>query len=236
MLAPEAQALWNDLRTAPELSSFVLIGGSALAHRIGHRLSEDLNFTTTATRLPRAVIDRYLFSRPEKWERRDDPAAYDEFQIAGMELHDYQQDFTVDGAVKVTFFTANNALGKALDDPSFDEKGPRLAKLDELFQSKAILSAARSRTRDRFDLFTRFTKHGFSSTDYRKAFIRSGIPSQWEAGIGRMCSGNVPQSDEGYLHLVENPPTLDEMLGFFHALRDKIEQQIASESTDSEVS
>jgi len=90
MLAPETQALWNDLRTAPELSSFVLIGGSALALRIGHRLSEDLNFTTTATRLPRAVLDRYLFSRPEKWERRDDPAAYDEFQIAGMELHDYQ--------------------------------------------------------------------------------------------------------------------------------------------------
>jgi hypothetical protein len=77
MLKPDTEAVWQFLRRQPSLTGFVLMGGSALALRLGHRQSEDLD---TATEAPTS--------------------------------------------------------------------GPRLASLPELFRSKALLSARRSRTRD----------------------------------------------------------------------------------------
>lgn len=228
MLAPETSGLWEGLHDAPELSSFVLIGGSALALHVGHRVSEDLDFVTVDSRLPRRVLDRYLGSREERWDRRDDPVAHDEFLNAGMEPHDYQQDFIVDDAVKVIFFTADEPLGRALDGSTGARVGPRLATLDELFRSKAILSASRSRTRDWLDLYTLFSVHGYSASDYQAAFVRSGIPRQWEDGLGRRCSGRVPKSDEGYLHLSDKAPSLGEMVELFRRIRDEIERRSAS--------
>lgn len=56
-LPEETGKLWNFLRHHPALQGFVLIGGTALALQIGHRLSEDLDFAYNAVRLPHMRVD-----------------------------------------------------------------------------------------------------------------------------------------------------------------------------------
>lgn len=61
-LTPDADRLWTRLRNEPALAGFVLIGGSALALHLGHRISEDLDFALRgledrpALQLPRIVL------------------------------------------------------------------------------------------------------------------------------------------------------------------------------------
>ena len=50
-----AYQMLDQLDNRQALRNFVLIGGTALALHIGHRLSEDLDFITTLPRLPRAA-------------------------------------------------------------------------------------------------------------------------------------------------------------------------------------
>jgi len=44
MLREDTKQLWDAVKVKPELHGFVLVGGSGLALRIGHRRSEDLDF------------------------------------------------------------------------------------------------------------------------------------------------------------------------------------------------
>ena len=46
ILRPEANALFDILINAPELEGLTLIGGTALALQIGHRVSLDFDFAT----------------------------------------------------------------------------------------------------------------------------------------------------------------------------------------------
>jgi hypothetical protein len=43
LLPTATEKVWDFLRTQPALAGFVLVGGSALALRIHHRRSEDLD-------------------------------------------------------------------------------------------------------------------------------------------------------------------------------------------------
>ena len=43
MLPVETERVWEFLKEQPALAGFVLIGGTALAPRIGHRRTEDLD-------------------------------------------------------------------------------------------------------------------------------------------------------------------------------------------------
>jgi hypothetical protein len=48
--------------------------------------------------------------------------------------------------------------------------------------------------------------------------------------LSRLCGG-VPQlNDEGYAHLLPNPPTLDRMRDFFIEQRDALEIESAAEA------
>lgn len=60
MLKPETESLWTFLREQPQLGSFVLTGGSALALQIQHRISEDLDFCTSASKLPVKALDEVI--------------------------------------------------------------------------------------------------------------------------------------------------------------------------------
>jgi hypothetical protein len=55
---------------------------------------------------------------------------------------DYQQDFLVDGKVKLSFFTADASLTQLLKPE--DSNTIRIASLEELFASKALVCAIRS--------------------------------------------------------------------------------------------
>jgi len=58
---PEAtQKNFARLKDDPRLAGFTLVGGTALALQIGHRISEDLDFNIFGQKLPIKVIDGLL--------------------------------------------------------------------------------------------------------------------------------------------------------------------------------
>jgi hypothetical protein len=231
LLPPETQRLWDFLKARPILSGFILIGGSALALRLQHRLSEDLDFIFPGPTLPKEKLSalKLLATRHGfDFQRLDDEAALAEFQNAGEELHDHQQDYVVNGKVRVSFFVPQNGMGKVLQ-PALST-GVRLAELPELFKTKCLVSALRSKTRDWLDLYLLFRDHGFTADDYRHAFAEAGMAASCDVGLARLCSGIPQRSDEGYLHLLESAPSLEVMQAFFSQIRDQIEAAQAAEA------
>ena len=231
MLPPATEKVWDFLRAQPALAGFVLIGGSALALRIGHRRSEDLDIVFRDTHLPRVrleALQRIAAQAGVDFQRTDDEAALQEFAVAGLELHDYQQNFIVKGSIRVSFFVPDAALAKVLTVSH--EPGVRVATLDELFKSKCLVSALRSKTRDWVDLYTLMGGHGFSMRDFVAAFREAGIEDQCDSALSRLCSGLPQRDDEGYAHLLPNPPSLDEMKTFFKTQRDALEIEVAEEA------
>jgi DNA-binding transcriptional MerR regulator len=231
LLPPATEKVWEYLREQPALAGFVLAGGSALSLLLKHRVSEDLDFVFLAPRLPRQKLEALCLASGEsgfRFTRNDDEAAVQEFAEVGMELHDYQQDYLVNEVVKVSFFAPDEAQQKVFSAAM--NTGVRVATLPEIFKSKALVSALRSKTRDWLDLFLLLRDHGFSLRDYRAAFVEAGIPSQADTGLTRLCSGIPQRSDEGYSHLLTTPPTLEEMKQFFVAQRNKLEVELAAEA------
>jgi hypothetical protein len=231
LLPPATEQVWNYLRDQSALSGFVLIGGSALALRIRHRLSEDLDFVFPQLKLPRQRLDTLRSLAREAgfdFQRNDHEAATQEFAAGGMELHDYQQDFIVNGAVKVSFFTPDPALQRVL--AASGDSAVRVAELRELFKAKCLVSAVRSKTRDWLDLYLLLREHGFTMRDYQAVFVEAGSPAQCDTGLTRLCSGTPQRDDEGYAHLLSNAPTLDEITAFFRAQRDLLEVETATEA------
>lgn len=231
MLPPETEKTWHFLSTQRALAGFVLVGGSALALRIHHRLSEDLDLAWPAPQLPRARIDALRHSADETgftFKRNDDETAAREFAEGGLALHDYQQDFLVHGLVKVSLFAPDPPMVRILaGQPS--ETGPRLATLQEIFQTKCLVSAVRSKSRDWIDLFLLLRDHGFTLHDYAAVFAASGDEAQRAIGLSRLCSGVPQKDDEGYVHLLDRAPSLEEMKAFFVARRNEWEIETARE-------
>jgi hypothetical protein len=231
LLPTATEKVWDFLRTQPALAGFVLVGGSALALRIHHRRSEDLDLAFGDTHLPRTrleALQRIAEQTAVDFQRSDDEAALQEFALAGLELHDYQQNFIVDGSVRVSFFVPDAALAKVLKVSQ--ESGVRVAALEELFKSKCLVSALRSKTRDWLDLYVLMRGHGFSIGDFLAAFREAGIEAQCDSALSRLCSGVPQRDDEGYAHLLADPPSLEEMKAFFRTQRDKLEIETAAEA------
>jgi hypothetical protein len=229
VLIPETDALWSYLKGRGLLRGFVLLGGSALALRVRHRLSEDLDFVWTGLRLPRRRLEALLREAESdgfRFEAQDDLGAVEEFENADMDLHDYQQDFLVNGRIKVTFFTAGAALAKVL--PDRPDEPCRIASLEELFAAKALVSAARSKSRDWFDLFILMRDHGFTFGDYAAAFEKAGYSLALETGLSRLCSGRPQANDEGFEELASPAPSIEELASFFRELRAAYEIETAA--------
>ena len=207
----------------------MLVGGSALALRIRHRISEDLDLAFPDSVLPRARIDAMLRLAQEAgldFQHNDDEAAVQEFALGGLELRDYQQNFLVDRVVKVSFFTPDTEFAQVFTELS--EPTPRVASLAELFKTKCLVSARRSKTRDWLDLYILMYEHGFSIRDYKAAFLQAGSETQFDIGLARLCSGVPQRDDEGYSHLMSDPPTIEVMKAFFIAERDRLEVESAA--------
>lgn len=230
MLPPETEKVWNFLKEQPALHGFILAGGSALAMTIRHRLSEDLDFIYPNIRLPGKQLEALRRVSGESgfdFQRNDDEAATLEFLRDGLDLHDYQQDFSVNGSVKVSFFAPDEPLRKIFRG---DSSKIRVASLAEIFKAKCLVSAVRSKTRDWLDLYLLMRDHGFSIRDYKNAFREAGIPAQCDIGLARLCSGTPQRDDEGFTDLLSSAPSVDEMKNFFIEQRNKLEIESASEA------
>ena len=241
MLRPDTNQLWERLRDEPLLSGFVLVGGSALALHLGHRVSEDLDFayvglevtgTSSAAelRLPRHRLDvliERLRVENRKVEHNDNATDVDDFLLAGLELSDYQQNYLANG-VKASFFAPDTPL-RAVLHPGV-QGGSRLAGLDELFASKALVSARRSSTRDWFDLYHLMTSGGYTMRDFVSVFERTADLNQLDIALRRLCSGQPGRYDEGFASLLDHPPTVPQMSAFFEAERDRYERELGGGS------
>ena len=233
MLPPATERFWDFLKSRPELGGFVLVGGSALSLRIGHRTSEYLDLAYLNHQLPRHRLEA-LVSKAQaaglEFANNDDEAAVAEFVHGGLELRDYQKDFLVDGVVKVSFFVSDQAQLQVLR-PGLPD-GARIAEISELFQSKSLLSARRSKSRDWFDLYVLLKDHGFTWRDYVRAFEDAGLASQADVGFARLCSGVPQRDDEGWQQLLAKPPSLSELKFFFERLREQREIETAKEAAE----
>jgi hypothetical protein len=228
MLKPETLALWNKLKDASALHGFVLMGGTALAMHLDHRVSEDLDFAWPAQKLPRAriqAIERLLAQRGSALVINDSPDALDEFEDSGLDLHDYQQNFIADEAVKLTFVAPDSEVTVQMRAP--DPQHLRVAAVDEMFRLKCIACANRSKTRDWFDMYTLFERGLVQPIDMIEPFERSKSPQKLDIALMRMCSARPELGDEGYVQLLTNPPTLQDMQKRFQAARDEIEVELA---------
>lgn len=231
MLPPATEKVWNFLKEQPALSGFVLAGGSALALRLQHRLSEDLDLLYPGTRLPRQRLDALCRLAAEsgfRFEANDDETAVQEFADSTLELRDYQQDFLVNQSVKVSFFAPDEPLRRILAAPA--GRTARIATLSELFKTKCLVSAKRSKTRDWLDLFLLLRDHGFSIRDYEAAFGEAGVASECDLGLARLVGGVPQRDDEGYAHLLSNAPSLEAMKAFFTEQRNRLEVERAAEA------
>jgi hypothetical protein len=227
MLKPETERAWDHLRTQPSLNGFVLVGGTALALQLRHRLSEDLDFLWPHDRLPVHRLDALRRVTGDLgWAPHDDPAAVQECESGGLLLRDFQQDDLVLGSVKVSFIAADAAFQKVF--AAGEDQPLRLATLAELFQSKALLTARRSRSRDWFDLYVLMTRSGFTLRDFHAAFERAGWNAQTEVALNRLCPGTPPLADEGYQALAPGAPSLAVLQQFFRDARDHYEQAEAA--------
>lgn len=64
-ILPEPQrTVWTELKATP--NQFVLYRGTALALRLGHRVSEDFDFITIATFEPESLLERLPYLRGGK--------------------------------------------------------------------------------------------------------------------------------------------------------------------------
>ena len=194
VMPPATAKIFEEIRENPLLSPFILIGGTALSLHIGHRVSEDLDFITLLPKLPRVALkelQRELEKHGHQVVQNVDPAADDEFQIAGMELADSQQDWVIDGATKLTFFSAETPQIKLLTPfPSEtpirqeDSRGFKIATLEELCRLKATVTASRSNCRK-----TAFIAGESSCREANRAYSEAEITG---AGTrSRMASSTV---------------------------------------------
>ncbi len=159
------------LATVPELSAFVLIGGTAMALQCRHRLSEDLDFWLPFGRIADRAIRPVLAAAKAAGLEHEfvgpTSAQRSTFRInrgvsEGLHLDELIRDYEI-GGVKVQFFAANDAEREAFAPyteaattgvPGADLPTTfRIMPLDGLFAMKSYVIQRRHRSRDVLDLW-----------------------------------------------------------------------------------
>ncbi len=223
-LLPETARLWRRLETEPLLTGFVLIGGTALSLRIGHRISEDLDFAYLGDLLPTLRMRQFtrtLNADGFHFEPNQDIRAAQDFINSGLLLEDHQQNFLVNGAIKASFVRLDNPVTALLSGTPDSQL--RVATLDEIFKTKALVCAERSKSRDWFDLHILLTRIGYTMKDLYLAFEEADCPHSFKVAEQRLRACVRAKTDEGYQQLVEPAPSLEELRMFFNAALDELQ-------------
>ncbi|MDR1191762.1 MAG: nucleotidyl transferase AbiEii/AbiGii toxin family protein [Verrucomicrobiales bacterium] len=219
-LPPETAALWLQCKDEPLLAHSYLLGGTALALQIQHRISEDLDFFYALPKLPCEDIAAFLeklTSSGSALTMQTHWPTYDEFQIAGENLYDHHQVWLVNAKTKISFTTFGAGTVKLLDTPA-SARNPVVPTVRELFATKAVLVSQRNKTRDWLDLYILLRAHHFTAADFIAAYDKVGKPERGMAELKKLSTLSAPNKDEGYTALIMPPPTLEDMREFFAKL------------------
>ena len=229
ILHPQAAALFEVLKQSPELDGLTLIGGTALALQLGHRMSLDFDFATFAEHLPVFSLDRLVDRLKQEGHNINlvtEPAKICQFKInTGMNLLDLARDYVMNG-IKVTFFThGKNASQKMYyaNSERVQEEGMSfdLLGLPGLKVAKTLVLADRVRSRDLYDLYILMRDHGLSVSEllgYVDELSTNNDPEYYKA----ILRGEMPldRDDEG-LEPVDLIGKDEQMYTFFiHAVNE----------------
>jgi hypothetical protein len=147
---PESQVrLWPELDAVP--ADFILYGGTALALRLGHRVSEDFDFFSSQGFDPEKLRSRLPFfhdidaADPGAWVHRK-PDNLEAFVDRG-------------GPVKVAFFGGLNTLGRVEDPARAAGSRVRVASLVDLAGMKMRVIQVRGSWKDYVDVHA-LVSHG----------------------------------------------------------------------------
>ncbi len=205
-LATTTRPVYELMARQRALENFVLIGGTAMALQMGHRLSEDLDFWLPAERISPYAIDRMMNELKAQGHTvvfATPPAAIAAFRInAGEDLRWYAQDWAIDG-VKVQLFCPQDVayehfrtyprLTATQTGASFE-----IATLDAIFAMKSYALSRRTRSRDIVDLW-HFVQRGKTLADILQV-ARLASPSVSDEHAKAVLCGEVPldAQDEGF--------------------------------------
>lgn len=228
-LPESAERLLRTMDSLPAAGRLVLAGGTGLALRIAHRASADLDFVFSSTKLPRRRIANLITAlrRDHRVEVLPNIAAEQDFLDAGLELADYQQDFSVDG-VKVTFFVPEPASlveSVATDRAIAGLARIRVATLDSLFAMKVVTLNQRITTRDLFDLYTMIERHGYTFANLVETATRFDCNA--DVIKARLLGATRRRDDPGVEAVTGEAPTFERLRAYFATAIDRLEQEQA---------
>ncbi|MEK7344973.1 MAG: nucleotidyl transferase AbiEii/AbiGii toxin family protein [Pseudomonadota bacterium] len=221
---PEAtQKNFDRLKNDPRLAGFTLVGGTALALQIGHRISEDLDFNIFGQKLPIKAIDGLLDDLATGGAAIESLITSEQklgFKINTSEnLDHYIQDYLIDGA-KVTFHSRNESdrpkaqldYLRSAPKVTVSEGGFDVLGTDGLFVMKSIVVYDRVKSRDIYDLMVLTRDHGYTLGDIFAAIdayqpIRNKDPEHFKSVV----TGVIPldKNDEGFSSIHLNVKTDD---------------------------
>lgn len=229
-LHSQTQAVFHTLAASELTRGFLLIGGTALALHIAHRMSNDLDFVFCDKngKLPTEQINRLVWQLQEQGHSADlvtDTAQESTFRInTGERLGDYARDYNVDG-VKVTFFAASphkhpRRFEFWRNTPRDLQPGCAFAvlSLDALKTAKTLVLQDRVRSRDLFDLMVLMRDHAYTCEALFDTVARLADGTQ-DGEIERLIlRGLIPldKRDEG-LESVEVATPVADIYAFFNA-------------------
>ncbi len=237
-LPSPTRALFERLTGEALLENMLLVGGSALALQIGHRLSEDLDFTTLEPKLPTARLDALMAALEAEGRQVSlltPQSQIESFRIdTGRKLLDYARDYVVEGA-KLTFFARGssappNQLAWLAQSPkSSDGKGFAVLGLAGLFAMKSLVLADRARSRDLFDLMVLIRDHGFTIDEaFRLACTLAPIEKRDIERHKAVMTGAIPldAEDEGF-ESIGLAVGIEDIYAFFGGEVDRYERNVA---------
>jgi len=211
-LPEKTRALFDRLIEEPLMRGMTLVGGSALALQIGHRMSEDLDFAVFGPKIPAARIDALMAGLEKEGHLVSlltPQSSIERFKInTGKRLLDYARDYVVDGA-KMTFFArgAGDGVSQAQLDwlaaapRAHSGKGFDVLGVEGIFAMKALLLADRARSRDLFDLMALIQSHGYT-LDQALVFVKklARIERRDVERHKAVMTGAIPldREDEGF--------------------------------------
>lgn len=140
ILPPAQRLLWNDLGSAVELG-FVLYGGTAIALRLGHRVSVDFDFFTERP-LQRQQLERKLPFLRKARVLQDSP---DTFTVLA------QSDAQNPATVKLSFF-GQIGFGRVGEPEWTDDGRVQIASCDDLLATKLKVLLQRVEAKDYADV------------------------------------------------------------------------------------
>lgn len=234
---PEStRKIFTRLQDDPRLAGFTLVGETALAIQIGHRISEDLDFNIFGQVLPTKSIDAVLNdleASGSKIQSLITPGQKSQFKINTSDsLDNYIQDYLIDGA-KVTFHSRNVSdrpkqqidFLKSTPKLSVSQEGFNILGVDGLFVMKSIVIYDRMKSRDLYDLMVLSRDHGYSIEQIFVAInayqpLRNKDPEHFKSVV----TGIIPldKNDEGFSSIHLNVKITD-IYKYFRKLIDDYE-------------